>query len=188
MKIPKAFLKEINLDPSKALVKMSANYIFVVTCSLTTDLFLISFLIKWWLTGSYVFILWIRQRNRSKNNIINIKFNNHDTWFTPPQSKFFLKLSYHALEACFNLGLSHFSTHFYLCCRGCWNRRFYFTFFICFYRKRSCNGNFLQLIFYLLSKANNFILFRYSFEKFSFTCKVPWTTSKKIARISGNCL
>ena len=106
MQIPKTLLRKINLDASKALVKMSANCISVATCSITTDLFSTSSLIKWWLTNSYVFILWIRQKNKSKNNIINIKFNNHDTWFTPPQSKIFVKLSYHTLETCFNSGLS----------------------------------------------------------------------------------
>ena len=106
MQIPKTLLRKINLDASKALVKMSANCISVATCSITTDWFSKSSLIKWWLTNSYVFIIWIRQKNKSKNNIINIKFNNHDTWFTLPQSKHFVKLSYHALEACFNSGLS----------------------------------------------------------------------------------
>ena len=51
--------------------------------------------------------LW--KKNIFKNIII--KLSNHDTWFTPPfcslfQSKNFVKFSYHALETCFNLGLS----------------------------------------------------------------------------------
>ena len=46
MQIPKAFLRETNLDASKALVKMSANCISVATCSITTDLFSTSSLIK----------------------------------------------------------------------------------------------------------------------------------------------
>ena len=46
MQIPKAFLREINLDASRALAKMSANYISVATCSITKDLFSMSSLIK----------------------------------------------------------------------------------------------------------------------------------------------
>ena len=46
MQIPKAFLREINLDASKALVKISANYLSIATCSITTDLFSTSSLIK----------------------------------------------------------------------------------------------------------------------------------------------
>ena len=46
MQIPKDFLKEINLDASRVLVKISTNCISVATCSITTDLFSISSLIK----------------------------------------------------------------------------------------------------------------------------------------------
>ena len=47
MQIPKAFLKEINLDELRALVKISANCLSVAICSITTDLFSTSSLIKW---------------------------------------------------------------------------------------------------------------------------------------------
>ena len=48
MQIPKDFLKESNLDESRAFVKMSANWFSIATCSMTTVLFSTSSLIKCW--------------------------------------------------------------------------------------------------------------------------------------------
>ena len=56
VQIPKAFLKKTNLVESRALVKISTNCFFVVTCFITTVLFSTNSLIKWCLM-SICFVL-----------------------------------------------------------------------------------------------------------------------------------
>ena len=91
-------------------MKIFASYLSVATCSIIV-LFSTNSLMKWWLTISYVFNLWIRRKDKSKKNhqhkLKQLWYPIHSLSFIDFfQSKKFVKLSYHALGAYFNISLS----------------------------------------------------------------------------------